>query len=107
MDAVDWSRRGGCQMSRDADIGDGLPARPGRLEVRGSAGGAAHQAPIRVAVAEDAYVIREFLSATLSSAPQMDLVAVCSDGNELLAAIKDNTPDVVLTDIRMPPSGAE
>ena len=37
----------------------------------------------------------------------MDLVAVCSDGNELLAAIKDNTPDVVLTDIRMPPSGAE
>lgn len=61
--------------------------------------------PIRVVVAEDSYPIREFLTATLSSAPEVELVAVCSHGNELQTAIENWHPDVVLTDIRMPPSG--
>jgi DNA-binding NarL/FixJ family response regulator len=64
-------------------------------------------APVRVIVAEDAYVIREFLTAALSAAPEVELVAVCSNGTELEDAIADSHPDVVLTDIRMPPSGAE
>ena len=63
--------------------------------------------PIRVAVAEDAFVIREFLTATLDSAPQIELVAVCTDGTELKAAIAASSPEVIVTDIRMPPSGAE
>ena len=63
--------------------------------------------PVRVVVAEDSYLIREFLLATLSSAPEVELLAVCTDGKELLAAIRTWRPDVVLTDIRMPPSGAE
>jgi DNA-binding NarL/FixJ family response regulator len=58
-------------------------------------------------VAEDAYVIREFLTATLSSAPQVELVAVCTNGQELLTAIECWHPDVVVTDIRMPPSGGD
>ena len=62
---------------------------------------------IRVAVAEDAYIVREFLTAVLSSAPGIELVAVCTDGNEVRAAIARWHPDVVVTDIRMPPSGAE
>ncbi|HEY1516996.1 MAG TPA: response regulator transcription factor [Solirubrobacteraceae bacterium] len=62
---------------------------------------------IRVVVAEDSYVIREFLTATLSAAPEVELVAVCSNGKELRTAIGTWGPDVVLTDIRMPPSGAE
>jgi DNA-binding NarL/FixJ family response regulator len=62
---------------------------------------------IRVVVAEDSYVIREFLTATLSAAPEVELVAVCTNGKELETAISTWTPDVVLTDIRMPPSGAE
>jgi DNA-binding NarL/FixJ family response regulator len=62
---------------------------------------------IRVAVAEDSYVIREFLTATLSMAAAVELVAVCSNGNELQKAIEIWHPEVVLTDIRMPPSGAE
>ncbi len=62
---------------------------------------------IRVAVAEDAYIIREFLTAVLSSAPSIDLVAVCTNGKELRSAIATWRPDVVVTDIRMPPSGAE
>ena len=60
---------------------------------------------ITVAVAEDSYVIREFLTATLSRAPTVELVAVCSNGKELQQAIEIWNPDVVLTDIRMPPSG--
>ena len=63
--------------------------------------------PIHVVIAEDSYVIREFLTATLSAAPEIELVAVCTNGKELQTAIATWDPDVVLTDIRMPPSGAE
>jgi DNA-binding NarL/FixJ family response regulator len=63
--------------------------------------------PVRVVVAEDSYVIREFLTATLSAAPAVDLVAVCTNGKELRKAIDTWDPEVVLTDIRMPPSGAD
>ena len=63
--------------------------------------------PIRVAIAEDAYVIREFLANTLGSTHELELVAVCSNGKELESAIRTWRPDVVITDIRMPPSGAE
>ena len=63
--------------------------------------------PIQVVIAEDSYVIREFLTATLSAAPEVELVAVCTNGKELQTAIATWDHDVVLTDIRMPPSGAE
>jgi DNA-binding NarL/FixJ family response regulator len=62
---------------------------------------------IRVIIAEDSYIIREFLAATLSAAPEVDVAAVCSNGTELQTAIDNWDPDVVLTDIRMPPSGAD
>ena len=64
-------------------------------------------APVRVVVAEDSYVIREFLTMALSSAPEVELMAVCSNGKELETAIAMWHPDVILTDIRMPPSGAD
>ena len=41
------------------------------------------QGPIRVAIAEDSYVIREFLTTTLSATPEVELVAVCANGKEL------------------------
>ncbi len=63
--------------------------------------------PIRVVVAEDSYVIREFLTAALSSAAEVELQAVCCNGKELETAIDVWSPEVVLTDIRMPPSGAD
>ncbi len=63
--------------------------------------------PIRVVVAEDSYVIREFLTAVFTARPEVELVAVCSNGNELRTAIHAAQPDVVVTDIRMPPSGAQ
>jgi DNA-binding NarL/FixJ family response regulator len=64
-------------------------------------------APIRVIVAEDSYIIREFLTSTLSAAPEVELVAVCCNATELERAIELWSPDVVLTDIRMPPSSAD
>lgn len=80
-----------------------VPANPASSR-RGQPAEAARR--VTVAVAEDSYVIREFLTATLSMAPAVELVAVCSNGKELLKAIDIWHPDVVLTDIRMPPSGA-
>ena len=68
---------------------------------------AAESVPIRVVIAEDAYLIREVLTAMLCSAPGVDVVAVCSNGKELRIAIDRWRPDVVVTDIRMPPSGAD
>src|SRR2546421_1413994 len=65
------------------------------------------RAPIRVVVAEDSYIIREFLADTLSAAPNVELVAVCCNARELERAIEIWSPDVVLTDIRMPPSDAD
>jgi DNA-binding NarL/FixJ family response regulator len=67
----------------------------------------ASHTPIRVVLAEDSYIIREFLTTTLNSAPEVELVAVCSNAKELETAIGRWEPDVILTDIRMPPSGAD
>lgn len=64
-------------------------------------------APIRVVMAEDSYMIREFLFSTLSAAPEVELVAVCCNARELQAAIDTWSPEVVVTDIRMPPAGAD
>ncbi len=63
--------------------------------------------PIRVVTAEDSYVMREFLTSALEAAPEVELVAVCSNRNEVDAAIESLRLDVLITDIRMPPSGAE
>jgi DNA-binding NarL/FixJ family response regulator len=62
---------------------------------------------IGVVIADDAYMIREFLLAALNGSPEVNVLAVCSSGSELERAIATWEPDVVLTDIRMPPSGAD
>jgi len=61
--------------------------------------------PLRVVIAEDSYLIREVLTTTLSAAPEVELVAVCSNGKELQVALARWHPNVIVTDIRMPPSG--
>ena len=67
------------------------------------AGGSAQ--PIRVVIADDAYVVRAGLAATLEGSPDVEVVGVCSDGTELSAMIATTNPQVVITDVRMPPSG--
>jgi DNA-binding NarL/FixJ family response regulator len=61
--------------------------------------------PIRVVLADDSYLVREAITHVLDSEPGFLLVATCDDGESLLAAVDAERPDVVLTDIRMPPSG--
>jgi len=56
-------------------------------------------------LADDSYLVREAISHVLDSEPGFVLVASCVDGESLLAAVETEEPDVVLTDIRMPPSG--
>lgn len=60
---------------------------------------------IRVVFAEDNYLVREGLAALLATSDRVDLVAVASDRDGLLAAVEEHRPDAVLTDIRMPPTG--
>jgi len=57
-----------------------------------------------VVVADGSFVFRDFLAATLGAAPEVELVEVCSNSSELEGAIAKWQPDVVLTEIRMPPS---
>ena len=61
--------------------------------------------PIRVVVADDSYLIRTSLGQLLDRAPGIELVASCVDGTALEAAVERLDPDVVVTDIRMPPTG--
>lgn len=63
--------------------------------------------PIRVAVAHDSYLVREFLTSLLDRSTEVEQTALCSNGNDLERAIADSQPDVVLTGVRIPPSGAE
>jgi len=58
---------------------------------------------LRLVVAEDNYLVREGLRQLLQTVPELDVVAVCADLDSLTAAIVEHAPDVVLTDIRMPP----
>ena len=56
-------------------------------------------------VADDNYLVREALKHLLESDPRVELVATCENGRELSATVAAERPDVVVTDIRMPPSG--
>lgn len=61
-------------------------------------------APIRVVVAESSPAIREFLAATLAESDTIELVGACSDLAELERALATEQMDVLVTDVRMPPS---
>jgi DNA-binding NarL/FixJ family response regulator len=62
---------------------------------------------IRVVLADDHYLVREGVRRLLETQPDIEVVAVCADLDSLLAAVDDQEPDVVITDIRMPPGGAD
>jgi DNA-binding NarL/FixJ family response regulator len=59
---------------------------------------------IRVILAEDNALLREGMRGLLREEPDLHVVAACADLDTLLRAVDDLEPDVVLTDIRMPPS---
>ena len=63
--------------------------------------------PIRLVLAEDHYLVREGLKRLLESRPEFEVAAVCGDLDSLLAAVEADPPDVVVTDIRMPPGDSD
>lgn len=63
--------------------------------------------PIRVVLAEDHYLVREGVTRLLANQSDLEVVAVCTDLDSLLAAVDDERPDVVITDIRMPPGDTD
>jgi DNA-binding NarL/FixJ family response regulator len=60
---------------------------------------------LRVAYADDAFLVREALEGVLARLPGVEVVARCEDGDALLRAADEHLPDVVVTDVRMPPTG--
>jgi DNA-binding NarL/FixJ family response regulator len=63
--------------------------------------------PIRLVLAEDHYLVREGVRRLLETRPDFEIAAVCGDLESLLAAVDSERPDVVVTDIRMPPGSAD
>src|SRR5207302_11330354 len=62
---------------------------------------------IRVILAADNYLLREGLSQLLESSDEIELVCSCADLPELERSVGELNPDVVITDIRMPPTGTD
>ena len=63
--------------------------------------------PIRLVLAEDQYFVREGIRRLLETRDELEVAAVCDDLDSLLAAVDAERPDVVVTDIRMPPGGTD
>src|SRR6478609_3714734 len=86
----------------DMDVptgGDGRGAR-GSSPVRTPK---AQASRVRVVLAEDDLLLREGLASLLERSG-FDVVGQAGDGTQLLAIVREMTPDLVVTDIRMPPA---
>jgi DNA-binding NarL/FixJ family response regulator len=62
---------------------------------------------IRVVLGEDHYLVREGVRRLLETRDEIEVAAACEDLGSLLAAVEEHAPDVVVTDIRMPPNGSD
>lgn len=60
--------------------------------------------PTRIVLAEDNLLVREGLLSLLGTTAEIEVVAACASLPELLDAVGQHEPDLVLTDIRMPPT---
>jgi DNA-binding NarL/FixJ family response regulator len=67
----------------------------------------AQMASIRVALAEDNVLLREGISRLVAANEDFELVGTASDLPQLFAVIEQHDPDVVITDIRMPPTSRD
>ncbi len=62
---------------------------------------------LRVVLAEDNYLVREGVGKLIDLEDDLEVVAVCADYPSLVKAVEQEVPDVVVTDIRMPPTGTD
>jgi DNA-binding NarL/FixJ family response regulator len=63
--------------------------------------------PVRVVVADDSYLVREAVSRLIAAEDDLAVVGVAGTFDELVALVDELAPDVVVTDIRMPPTGSD
>jgi DNA-binding NarL/FixJ family response regulator len=63
--------------------------------------------PIRIVLAEDHYLVREGVRRLLEAQPGLEVATVCGDLASLFKAVDGERPDVVVTDIRMPPGDSD
>ena len=63
--------------------------------------------PIRLVLADDQYLVREGVRRLLETQDDLEIAAVCDDLDSLLSAVEAEQPDVVVTDIRMPPGDTD
>ena len=80
-----------------------LPIRRGRTHELADCAILWPNVAIRLVLADDHYLVREGVRRLLETEPEVEVAAVCDDLESLLAAVEAQQPDVVLTDIRMPP----
>jgi DNA-binding NarL/FixJ family response regulator len=63
--------------------------------------------PVSVVLGDDSYLVREGVRQLLDEEPTVEVVGVGVDLGTVLAAVEQHAPDVVVTDIRMPPSNTD
>jgi DNA-binding NarL/FixJ family response regulator len=63
--------------------------------------------PIRLVIADDHLLVREGVQRLLETDPDLEVAAVCGDLDSLFVAVEAEHPDVVVTDIRMPPGNTD
>lgn len=63
--------------------------------------------PIRVVLADDAFLARAAVGHLLQDAPTIEVVAECDDATEVPRICDEQRADLLITDIRMPPSGED
>ena len=62
---------------------------------------------LRVVVAEDSLLVREGIRQILDRQPDIDVIAACADLPGLVETVEADPPDVVITDVRMPPTSTD
>jgi DNA-binding NarL/FixJ family response regulator len=62
---------------------------------------------LRVVLADDSLIVREGVRGVLDFQPDITVVGSCGDLDALLAMVAVEEPDVVVTDVRMPPTGTD
>jgi DNA-binding NarL/FixJ family response regulator len=62
---------------------------------------------LRMVIADDHLLVREGVRRLIETDPDLEVAATCGDLDSLLAAVEAEHPDVVVTDIRMPPGNSD
>src|SRR3954469_12287853 len=63
--------------------------------------------PLRVLLGEDSLIVREGIQRLLATDPEVEVVGAVADEPSLRRMCDEANPDVVLTDIRMPPTNTD